>query len=119
MLAGLVVKARKKPNLQRLGRNCTAEFVIGVDDARHHIVIREGLVAEVLEGPFKMRPYSFSITAPAASWVEFCKPKPAPGFNDVFAMTSYGHAQLEGDSAVFLAHLRFLKDILALLREDA
>jgi len=119
MLAGLVEKARKKPNLQRLGRNCTAEFVIGIDDARHHIVIRDGLVADVLGGPFKMRPYSFSISASAVSWAEFCKLKPAPGFNDVFAMTSYGHAQLEGDSAVFLEYLRFFKDILALLREDA
>ncbi|MBT6314886.1 MAG: hypothetical protein HOJ21_16920, partial [Alphaproteobacteria bacterium] len=55
MLAGLVEKARRNANLQRLGRNCTAEFVIGIDDARHHVVIRDGLVAEVLEGPFKMR----------------------------------------------------------------
>jgi hypothetical protein len=118
MLTGLVEKAAARPNLQRLGRNCTAEFVIGVNDVRHHIVIKDGAIVEVLEGPFKMRPYSFSITAPAASWAEFCKPKPAPGFNDVFAMTSYGHAALEGDSAVFLEHLRFFKDILALLRED-
>lgn len=119
MLNGLIEKSRTNANLQRLGRNCTAEFVIGIDDARYHIVIRNGLIRDVLEGPFKMRPYNFAITAPAASWVEFCKPKPAPGYNDVFAMTSYGHAKLEGDSAVFLEHLRFFKDVLAILREDA
>lgn len=118
MLDGLIEKSRANPNLQRLGRNCTAEFVIGVDDACHHIVIQSGQIIEVLDGPFKMRPYSFSIIAPAASWAAFRQPKPAPGFNDIFAMTSYGHAQLEGDSAVFLEHLRFFKDILALLRDD-
>lgn len=118
MLARLIEKADAVPNLQRLGRNCTAEFVVGVDDARHHVVIKNGAVVEVLEGPFKMRPYSFSVIAPAAAWAEFCKARPAPGYNDVFAMTSYGHATLDGDSAVFLEHLRFFKDILALLRED-
>ena len=118
MLVGLAEKAAANGHLKRLGRNCTAEFLIGADDARHHIVIERGAITNVLEGPFKMRPYSFAIIAPAASWAEFCKPRPAPGFNDVFAMTSYGHAQLEGDSAVFLEHLRFFKEILALLREE-
>ncbi len=104
------------PNLIRLGRFMRAEFLIEVGDIPYHVAIEEGRVAAVRVGPFKMRSWAFAIRAPAASWEEFWRHEPKPGFQDLFAMTRYGHAALDGDHAVLLANLRYVKELLALPR---
>ena len=43
-------------------------------------------------------------------------PVPGPGFNDIFAMASRGHATIEGDVGPLLEHLRYLKELAQLPR---
>lgn len=112
-------RAALRPAIARLGRRCSLEFALGVGDAVHHVVVREGVVADVLQGPFKMRPAAFSISAPEAAWAEFCKPVPKPGFHDIFAMSATGNGRIEGDVRRLLEHLEFVKCLLAALREEA
>ena len=101
------------PALVRLGRRMTAEFVIGVDEDSWHIAVKEGLLAPPLRGPFRMRSWCFAIRAPAPVWTEFWKRHPRPGYQDIFAMTRFGHAGLEGDLRPLLANLRYVKEVLA------
>ena len=104
------------PNLVRLGRFMSTEFLIEVGDVPYHVEVDRGRIAAVRTGPFKMRSWTFAIRAPEASWAEFWQSAPKPGFQDLFAMTRYGHATLEGDHTQFLANLRYVKELLALPR---
>lgn len=119
MLDGLAEAANANEAIRRLGRHCTTDFMIEIGDTPHHVSVDRGRVVEVATGPFRLRPWSFAVRASEETWREFWRPLPAPGFQDVFAMTRFGHARLEGDLAVFRAHLRFFKEILALPRGNA
>ena len=101
-------------NLQRIGRRCTVECLIAVGDAHYHLSIERGRVSSVTRGPLRMRAWTFAVRAERDAWLWFWSETPPPGFNDVFAMTSRGHAQIDGDVGPLLEHLRYLKAILAL-----
>ena len=101
-------------NLLRLGRWCTVECLLSVGDADYHLSIERGRVTSVLRGPLKMRPWAFAVRAEREAWQRLWSPVPAPGYNDIFAMTSGGHARIEGDVGPLLEHLRYLKAVIAL-----
>ena len=105
------------PTLRRLGRYCSAEFMLAADAAECHLHVTKGHLDEVVDGPFRMRSWQFAIRAPLSAWQEFWMPQPAVGFNDIFAMTRYGHARIDGDIAPLLANLRYIKEVLALPRQ--
>ena len=117
MLERLPEIVNASETLTHLGRFCTTEFVVEIGDVAHHVVIERGVVREVVAGPFKMRSFSFAIRASEAAWREFWSPVPKPGFHDIFAMSSCGHARIEGDMEPLLHNLRYIKDVLACLRE--
>lgn len=116
MLSVLAEKVNADAGLLRLGRHCTTEFVVEIGDVPHHVVVVAGCISDVVTGPFKMRPFSFAIRASEAAWMEFWSPVPKPGFHDIFAMSSCGNARIEGDMAPLLHNLRYIKDVLAILR---
>lgn len=117
MLENLAERVNADETLRRLGRYCSTEFVIEIGDVPHHVVVERGEIREVIPGPFKMRSWSFAIRAGEAAWREFWSPVPKPGFHDIFAMSSCGHARIEGDMAPLLHNLRFIKEVLASLRK--
>lgn len=116
---GLVEQSGGNVNLHRLGCRFSGEFVVGVGEKTYHLVTERGRLVEVLEGPFKMRGFSFAIRASDDAWTKFCEPVPEPGFHDIFAMSSTGNARIEGDMAPLLHNLRYFKELLALLRTPA
>ena len=103
-------------HLVRLGRHFSGEFVVAVDDKPFHVVADKGRIVEVLEGPFKMRAFSFAVRASGDAWTKFCASVPEPGFHDIFAMSGSGNARIEGDMAPLLHNLRYFKELLALMR---
>ena len=117
LLDGLAEKANANETIRRLGRFCTTEFVIEIGDVPHHVVVDAGRIRDILTGPFKMRAWSFAIRAPEASWIEFWKAEPRPGYQDIFAMAACGHARIEGDLRPLKHNLRFIKEVLAVPRE--
>lgn len=119
MFEKLADVANANPNVRRLGRTCSTEFAIVVDDTPYHVVVREGRVVDVLTGPFKMRGAAFRIAAAASEWREFLKPAPRPGRHDIFAMSASGAGRIEGDMNVLLNHLAFFKALLATMRAEA
>ena len=117
MLSELADKVNANETLQHLGRFCSVEFVIAIGDVPYHILVDKGRIREVVTGPFKMRSFSFAIRADEAAWREFRAPVPKPGYHDIFAMASSGYARIEGDMAPLLHNLRYIKEVLAVMRE--
>lgn len=106
-----------RPYLQHIGRYMTSSFLLEVGDVPYHVTVARGAVSAVEKGPFKMRSWDFAIRAPEKVWDLFWSETPPAGFQDLFAMTRYGHARLEGNTAPLLHNLRYVKELIALPRE--
>ena len=103
-----------RPDLVRMGRFCNAEFLVEVGERTFQITVETGRVTGVHRGALVMRAWRFAIRAGEDAWREFWSPAPRPGFNDIFAMTSRGHAKIEGDGGPRLQSLRYFKELLRL-----
>jgi hypothetical protein len=113
---GLDRQAVQRPWLTELGRFVNCDWMLGLGDKCVYLRVRNGELAIPEIGNQRLRSWSFAITAPESSWRRFWMAVPPRGFHDVFAMTSHGHAELQGDMAVFMKDLRYFKEVLALPR---
>ena len=100
-------------DLVRRGQRLTTTFLLAVDDAEYLVHVAAGRLAAVERGPFLLRSWSFAVRAPREAWARFWQPVPEPGYHDLFAMKKLGVARVEGDLWPLMAHLRYLKDVLA------
>lgn len=116
IFAQLPASVNARPELVRLGRHCDVEFLLEVGSRVFQVTVECGHVTGVHPGPLKMRAWRFAIRAEENAWREFWSPVPRPGFNDIFAMASHGHARIEGDVGPLLEHLRYLKEVAQLPR---
>lgn len=116
-LAALFEAAAREDAIgQRLGRFCSGQLMLATSHASLHMDIVDGRLTRLLEGPLQMRAWQFGLRAEDDAWLEFWKPEPAPGYQDIFAMSRFGHLAIDGDVGPLLAHLRFYKRLLALPR---
>jgi len=99
--------------LIRRGARLTTAFLLAVDDVEFLIHVAAGRLETVERGPFLLRSWSFALRASADAWARFWQPVPAPGYHDLFAMKKLGVARVEGDLWPLMAHLRYVKDVLA------
>lgn len=116
LLQALPARVNAEPNLLRIGRFCTTEFLLDAGEQPFHVAVDRGRLADVMPGPFRMRAWCFALRAAPQTWARFWEPLPAPGFNDIFAMARYGHLLIEGDVGPLLRDLRYVKEVLALPR---
>ena len=114
ILDQLPATANACPHLTRVGRHCSVEFLIEVESRAFQVTVQSGRITDVHPGPLNMRAWRFAIRAGESAWREFWSPMPRPGFNDIFAMASRGHARIEGDVGPLLEHLRFFKELVQL-----
>jgi len=105
--------------LVRRGRFLTTDFLVEVGETAYHVSVERGRIASVTRGPVLMRPWRFAIRAPEDAWREFWQPVPRPGYHDLFALTRFGRARIEGDLQPLMANLRYIKDVLAAPRRLA
>jgi len=105
--------------LVRRGRYLSATFLVEVGATTWLVTVHEGRVTRVERGPFLMRDWAFAVRASDEAWRRYWEPMPAPGFHDLLAMTKFGHARIDGDLRPFMAHLRYVKDLLTLPRGRA
>lgn len=99
--------------LVRRGERLTTTFLLAVDDREYLVHVVGGRVTAVERGPFLMRSWTFAVRASADAWARFWQPCPEPGYHDLFAMKKLGVARIEGDFWPLMAHLRYVKDVLA------
>jgi hypothetical protein len=98
--------------LVRRGRFLTTDFLVEVGDEPFQVSVQDGRIASVTRGPAAARPWRFAIRASAEAWREFWQPVPRPGYHDLFALTRFGHARIEGDLRPLMANLRYVKEVL-------
>jgi hypothetical protein len=113
IVAGLPGLVNADAGLVRRGQRLTTTFLLAVDDAEYLIHVAAGRLAAVEHGPVLLRSWSFAVRASSDAWARFWQPLPEPGYHDLFAMKKLGVARVEGDLWPLMAHLRYLKDVLA------
>ena len=112
MIEGLFDLVNADEALVRRGRFLTCDFLVEVGDTPYHVSVASGRIASVTRGPALMRPWRFAIRASEDAWREFWQPVPRAGFHDLFALTRFGRARIEGDLRPLMANLRYVKDVL-------
>ena len=104
--------------LTRIGRACSLTFIVQIGDDEFHITVQAGHISEIERGTFLLRSYAFAIRGAESCWAEFWRAVPSRGFQDLFAMTTYGHVRVDGDLAPLRKHLPYIKGVLAALRDS-
>src|SRR6266705_7077161 len=98
--------------LVRRGRFLTCDFLVEVGDEPYGVSVEQGRIAAVTRGPALGGPWRFAIRASAEAWREFWQPVPRAGYHDLFALTRFGRARIEGDLLPLMANLRYVKEVL-------
>ena len=106
-------------SLLRRGRLVTTEMQVLVGKDEYRILIEGGRIACVEQGPLIMRPYSITVRASAETWEKFWEAYPPPGYQDIFALTKRGEAEVSGDFRLLMQNLRYFKDLLEAPRQLA
>ena len=105
-----------EPSLARRGRFLTADFQLVLGRQVCFVSIIEGTISRIETKPQIMRPAAFRIAAEVAAWLNFWKAMPEPGWHDILAMMKRNNLTVDGDLRVFMGHLQYIKDLLALPR---
>ena len=119
MLEKLSELVNGSPPVVSRGRLVTTEIQVMVGRDEYRIKIEEGRIAGVEKGPFLMRPCSLTVRASAEAWGKFWQPYPPPGYQDIFAMTKRGEAEVSGDFRLLMQNLRYFKEVLEAPRKLA
>lgn len=106
-------------SLVQRGRFVSLTWLWQIGRVPYIIRIQHGMILELERGPVLMRSHRFAVRGPTEHWERFWAPVPAPGFHDLFAMTSAGHAEIDGDLQPLMANLRYFKEVLAAPRRMA
>jgi len=119
MLEQLKERVNADAGLVRRGRYLTTTVLFQLGETSWLVSIHEGRITQVARGPFVMPSSAFALRASETEWEKFFLPKPPPGSNDVMALIRRKVLKAEGDLQVFMAHLRYFKEVLAKLRPVA
>lgn len=102
--------------LVRRGRFLATRFLLEVGSTQWLIGVQDGRITSVESGPFVMPSWSFALRASEVEWQTFWSANPPPGHHDLMALIKRRALKAEGDLKVFMAYLRYFKDVLAKLR---
>ena len=116
-MAGWPARVAAEAALERRGRTLDADVLIEVGDRAWLAAIRRGQVVELRRGPFVLPSFTLALRITAEGMARFLAPAPVPGWHDLLALRRQGALRIEGDTAVFFAHLAWFKGALALLRQ--
>ncbi len=105
------------PACARWGRGLDCSMLLAVGAEEWLLRVRDGVVAEARPGPFVMRSFDVALRITPEAWAAFLAPEPEPGWHDLMGLRRKGLLHVEGDLALFFAHLGWFKAALALLRE--
>jgi hypothetical protein len=117
MIETLRTRVNEDEALVRRGRFLTTTFLLEVGPTAWLIQIFEGRVVSVVRGPFVMPSSSFALRAAEEEWQKFWLNRPPPGSNDLMALIKRRVLKAEGNLQVFMANLRYFKEVLAKPRQ--
>lgn len=99
------------------GRTLTADCLVQIGSTPFLLRIDAGRVRECLTPLPLLCPWVFAVRGSAAAWSALWQDPPPPGWHDLFALAKRGEMTVEGNLQPLLAHLQYVKDLLALPRE--
>jgi len=117
MLERLAELVNADDRLVLRGRYVTGTVRVDVGDDAHYLDIAAGRVERVRTGPLVMPVTRLVLRAPRAEWAAFWEPRPRPGHGDLMALLRRRVLAVEGDLYLFMANLRYFKDVLEKPRE--
>ena len=98
------------------GRTLTADCLVGIGSASFLLRIDAGRIRECLTRLPLLCPWDFAVRGSVDGWSALWQDPPDPGWHDLFALSKRGEMRFEGHLQPFLAHLQYMKDVLALPR---
>ncbi|MGY6271635.1 hypothetical protein ACXIUT_18245 [Achromobacter denitrificans] len=79
--------------------------------------VRDGSVASAQAPSTPLPSCDFSLRGSEEAWSRFWEAVPAAGWHDIFALSKRRELAIEGNLQPLMAHLQFVKDLLAVGRE--
>jgi hypothetical protein len=116
-LKGLQDAMNDDPEFKMAARFMTEDVLLGSDDARCRITVRDGAVTEINLNPSTNDHWSFAITATAGAWDKFLQPSPPPYYTGLNAGMLRGNLQITGDIEIVFAYLWAMNRMMDLMRE--
>lgn len=118
MLEGLAHTVNMNAPLVRRGQYLDTVFLVQVGPQNWIVTVEKGRVVSVAPERLAITPWAFALRASQETWVAFWERSPKPGFHDLMALVKGRHLKVEGDVKVFMANLRYIKDVLGSLRQE-
>jgi len=97
-------------------RNINLSMMVAFGARSAVIRIHQGSVIEISESSTPLQSWDFAIRGSTEGWNKFWEEIPQPGWHDIFALTKSGEFEISGQLQPFMAHLQFIKDLLAIGR---
>lgn len=99
-------------------RDANLQLLVRFGDEAVWVSIQNGKVTQATRDIRPLTSHDVSISAAPEVWQRFWENTPAAGSHDIFALTKRGEMQIQGNLQPFMAHLQFVKDLLAVGRGD-
>jgi hypothetical protein len=109
-------RMKSEESLLYAGRRLNVRCLLGTRTSPLLVSITNGMIVDITPAPRIMPSWQFSFRASGRAWIEYWKPMPKPGWHDILALLKIREADLDGDLTLFMSHLQYFKDLLALPR---
>jgi hypothetical protein len=119
MIEQLAERVNANAPLVRRGQYLDTTFLLQVGPKSWLVTVEKGRIAAVKAEGLPISNVALAFRASSEAWAEFWKKLPKPGFHDLIALTRMRQLKVEGDTRLFMAHLRYFKEVLASLRAGA
>ena len=98
------------------GRTLRADCLVQIGATAFLLRFDAGSVRECRESLPLLCSWDFAVRGSLRAWQSLWQDPPPPGWHDLFALSKRGEMSFEGNLQPFMAHLQYLKDVLALPR---
>lgn len=112
-------RANADSHLVWRGRTLRADCLVQIGATPFLLRIDAGHIRECLVPLPLLCPWDFAVRGTIEAWSALWRDPPPPGWHDLFALSKRGEMTFEGNLLPFLAHLQYVKDLLALPRGAA
>jgi hypothetical protein len=101
-----------------IGRWCTLDLAVIIDEQTVLLRLREGKIAEIVPDPDIGVSWSITLRGTLKDWMTFLQPVPPRFYSDLLAMNSrIPSFTIEGDRKMFVRHLHALSRIFRVAQQ--
>lgn len=103
-------------SLRRRAARSKVSLMLSADSGRWLLSLEHGELTGPIPARGPMDSTDLVLIAADPVWLGHWQPIPAPGFQDLFAMTKTGRMTIYGDFRPLMVNLQVIKDLIALPR---